>query len=1054
MSYPYWATPSNLGSFEEGYSFVSNPLELVFGETDNLACSVLLLNGGLPPGVRWQQNGFSVFLLGQVTGIISDTNFEFTFRINNGTYSTDQTFFITITNTVDVLQWVTDYNQPLGYYYASGVSNFSVLAKNNPEKSINYSINTNGLSNGFAIENSSGLISVDLSWIPNYIYKTTDYVLNNTNLYKCSVSGQSGFSIGPVTTGTGIVDSNYSAWTPNTYYIYNSVVTNDTGKIYLCIAAGLSSPSVGPTGTGASISEGGVILWKYIGQSAVWDQVGVDTAVTVFLPVTATTNTQSITENFAIGLISRPFQPIWITPAGSLDDSVLQNEFFAYQLAIVEPDFLAPVFTSDDLPSWLNLSKDGELWGTAPTIKKSTVYDFTVTVTAGSTTNTQNFSVQVINNIAQLSWLTPSDLGSIIDGSYSNLQVVATSATNKFVSYSLTGGTLPPNTTLLYDSGILSGFVEFHGQNKTYYFEITATDGINNATQIFNLTVISENIGPYMNLSIPIMGTDKTLFNTNNSNDIIDQKYLYKSIDPNWGRNTTPEVQIINGFNVSNPSDLRNAISSWLHEFTVNYTTINTSNDPSLLYQTLFVRIRDSESVLQWQPFTSYNKGQIVNNGDGNCYIAVYSGTSGDYPGPTATQSTVNDGTVVWEFNTTPNTVVNSPQVFPWYPQHFYKVGQTVVNNGDLYRCLYNGYSGGDFGPTGKNSSITDGEIAWQWIETSTSTANLYYPSSIFNIRNAIKTISGFANSQGVGATANAVVDSTTTGIVSVQITTGGHGYFRQPKINTIGTGAGAILSANLILNSGTITQSTVGFAVGQTFTVNQGIGTAGEISITGVDLYGRVTFVEILNQGNYSIFPQTAVVFTNNFYNFSVQFDLGIGSVDVISTGSGYEYANTFLDFSGEELLSNWEKGLGNGYIAHVPLAEITVDGPSAYASNQFNQNPYDGEKIEVKYLKLIQQGVKWTGNTTFDQISGFDGGQTRFVETDTASQTIFDMNQTYFENKNTIFDETNTAINNNTFETDFILDFNDTSFDKPLPPTNSQYSITWWIALGKPFC
>lgn len=1054
-SYPYWVTTSDLGSFQNGYNFISNPLSIDFGETSNMSCVVTFLNGSLPTGVQWQQDGFSIILLGNVRDILTDTIFAFTFRITNGVFISDQTFYIKITNTIDILEWVTDYTQPIGYYYSSGISTYIVGAKNTPTKAIEFSIAPN-TTRGLFIEKTSGLISLDLTWKSNTTYISgVDYVINNNNLYICTITGQSGLSVGPTSTGSSIVDSTYPSWRPNTAYPLNVVITNNNGKIYVCVVSGISGPSGGPVGTGNSVSDGAVVKWQYIGQAVVWNQIAANTLENLPFSVSATTSTKSITSVFSIKLVSRPYQPIWITPSGILEENLPAGSLFTYKLQVIEPDFLVVVFSSSNLPSWLSLTNSGELWGKIPAVQQTTSYSFTVIATSDGVSVPRSFGITVFENDSQLIWNTESDLGTVGDGDFSTLQIFAkTFRSGKFVTYGVTGGLLPPNLTLIYDSGILDGFIDYHPIDKNYYFEITATDSIDTITQIFSLKVQAKNVGPYMSLSIPLMGVDKTFFNVNNSNSLIDETYLFQSANPHKGRNKYPEIPIISGFASSNVDDVRTLISSWLHEFVVNYTTLGVTNDPKLPYQELFIRMRDADSVEQWQPNKFYQTGARVSNGDGYEYVAIYGGTSGNYPGPIDTSSKILDGNITWAYESTPNNSVSTAHTLPWYPLHLYSVGQTVTNNGGIYQAQNSGYSAGDLGPFGENF-VADGDITWKRLNSGVTSPNIYYPSNIFNIRNSIKISSGFATAQGSGASAVVYIDPATNGIGYIKINNRGMGYYRAPYINIFGSGHGAELSAKLSINSGTITFSTVGFAVGQQFAVVQGLGIPATISIDSVNSFGQVIKISIINGGNYTIFPQSTVTFVNGTNNFSVLFDLGVGAVDVISAGNNYTVNATTIDFNGKELVSIWQDNLYKGYTTGILLADITSRGSSEFIKNVFLDNTFYGEKVEVKYVKLSQNGVSWTGTTTFDSNEqNFDCDTTRFVEIDASSQTIFDMNVTLFENKNTYFDGfINTTTGSSDFESNFILDNNETIIDQPVVISNSKYSIEWLIALGKPF-
>ena len=155
---------------------------------------------------------------------------------------------------------------------------------------------------------------------------------------------------------------------------------------------------------------------------------------------------------------------------------------------------------------------------------------------------------------------------------------------------------LPPNTVVLSQTGLLSGFVEYHPIDKKYEFEISVTDGVDTITQRFELTVQSQNQGRFLGLSIPIMGRDKLDFISNNNNSIIEYSYLFDPNDVNYGHNTHPRIQITNGIKWDDPTYVRSIIANWLHEFTVVGDYIDFSADASLPYQTVFLTLQDSNS--------------------------------------------------------------------------------------------------------------------------------------------------------------------------------------------------------------------------------------------------------------------------------------------------------------------------------------------------------------------------------------------------------------------------------------------------------------------------
>jgi len=1062
-SYPFWVTAGELPSRSEGYSYSSNPEILSYGETNNLPCTVSIppINGTLPPGTRLELVGAQVQIKGQISGVVGSETFGFTLRLNNGTFSADRTFYITVSNSIDILEWETSNNTVLGYYYSLEPQKFVVTAQNTPLKSITYSFpSIISWTQGVSVEAATGLVTVDLSWKPTTNYTVLDYVFNNGYLYKCSIAGKSGIANGPYVQGSNIVDSIDPPWQPNTYYVVNQLVSNDSGKLYVCITSGFSAPAGGPTGTGGSIPDGYPTVWKYVDQAAVWNQVAPGTSEILSFTVLASTNTKNISRVFQVGLISPPHAPIWTTPSGSLG-SVVPGTAFNYALQVFEPDFQSISFSSGNLPAWLNLSILGELWGEAPNVPSTTVYSFSVVASDGTNSVSQNFFVTVARDDQQIVWQTSHDLGSIKDGEFSSIQFQAiTNRPGASIQYGLSGGNIPPYTIVVSSTGMLSGFVEYHAVPKTYLFEVSASDGTDIVARWFKLTVESLNLEHYMSIQIPITGTNKLDFIINNSSSLMPPEYLFREADKNWSRNDTPAVSVINGLNYQNVASVRDAISNYLTEFHLSYSNVYVSEGSALPYQTLFVAVKDANSVRSWSPFSVFSRNERVSTSSGLQLVASVGGVSGDFPEP---QRSGADGSVVWQVASVPNKVTSRLLPLPWYPQHKYQSQQTVVNQDLLLTAQTAGYSAGGLGPSGGQGPvgpipIQDNQVTW--LKQNKQGPNQAFPASIYNIRQTTASMFGFSNAKGSGAQATASVNLSSGEITGVTVNATGTGYYSQPTVTIIGAGSGGIVEAHLGLTSGTIASSTPGFVVGQEFEVTNGISVSnqfGKLRISSVSNIGAVTGIEIISNGLFSHFPKGNLTFFNGSKNFSVLFDLGVTQVSVVSPGQGYQQG-AFLSFQGTELLPSWQSMWADGYVLSVPLAEVTDSGASWFKNNPFPVNPYNGTEIEVKQLELTVQGIVWTGTTTFDlDCMTWDVDQTQMIEYEPASETIFDDNATYFDEFTTQFD----FVDNNNIpfgqvifdQNQTIFDYYSTVFNQRSSIVSSRFSRSWTLNFGKPW-
>lgn len=1059
-SYPYWVSLSNLGNVADGYSFTSNNVVLTFGETTSQSCTASLLNGTLPPGVSWSQQGFSIVLVGQVL-VAATTNYEWTFRISNGTFSSDRTFKITVTKTTSSFSWETGNTQPLGYVYSADPFEFSLQAISDPVGSITYAItNLSSLTRGISIVANSGTVAVDIAWRPNTSYAVAkDYVYNQGQLYQCAITGVSGTSQGPLGTGVNIVDSSYEPWQANRFYPVNSVVVNDVGKIYVCVTPGTSAGTGGPTGTGANIVDNSVV-WQFVTQAPTWNSVAPGTSLSLLLQASATVGTQTINRSFEILLLSRPYPPVWITLAGVLATPPLQINF-AYQLDAFDPDGLALTWSSSNLPSWLNLSNVGLLWGRTPFVVNSTSYSFNIEISDGISTVSRNFAITVTENIQELSWITQENLGSLPDGTISNVAVIAqTTRQGALVTYGLHGGMIPPNLLIDSDTGAIQGFVEYHPQQKTYQFEVKATDGVDAVIRQFSLTVDSQNIGMFYTLSIPLLGPQRFDFVSQNNASIVDDQYLYLANDQGWGRTQYPTVTISSGIKRINAQSLREQIQNYLHNFRLAMLNYRVDKVADKDFSVVSLLVRDADSLRVWQPNTSYKTGQRVDNFEGFRYVAVLGGESGSTP-PQGFAQNIQDGSVVWAFDSVPNPNVDRTYPLPWYAYHYYPANSTVVNEGLIFRSTNAGYSGGNMGPRTKQLAVTDNQVTWTYIgNTAYNDGNTYWPADIYNIRRTIESNVGWSTAWGTDASAVATVDTVSGAITAVSIVSQGTGYWSSPKVNAVGSGTSARFACKVGVVGATVVTSSGGFSVGEKLTVDldhsSNLAVLEVVTINGA---GQVVTLKVTNQGQFQHVPSQNYTIQSAARQVKVQFSAGVVSVSILSGGQGYTPGLTNINFAGEEY----------DPVTRQPLQNFELRLPLAYSQSQYDsvlsnhlsttENPYAGQVIPVSLLQSTVEGIQWQGYTRFDlNLETFDSDSTRLVDFDPATETIEDSGLTYWDGRATTFDRNMISAwpdYSNTYFDDHrtIFDYYATLFDGRQPVYRSRWSATKFWYFGKPF-
>lgn len=1075
MSYPFWISPSALGTFSITHSFTQTPLVLDFGESANLPCVVSLLNGNLPPGVEFTQSWFSVIIQGVSDTLLASTEFEFTLRASNGTYVADRTFNleITVPPTPVVFEWITNSSQPLGTVYNGGEFKFQVQALVIPLQPIFFYLNNiEYLTQGISINSYSGTITIDLSWKPNTLYspenlpKQPDYVFNNDILYKCVQLGTSGSSFGPLGTGPNIPDTDYPAWQPNSYYDPNSVVTNDLGKLYKCINYGFSSNSLpGPTGTGSNISDGD-ILWNYFDQAPLWDSVSI---IPPALPIglldqtsnflfALLPNLQFVSNFYQINLLTLPVGPVWLTPNDVPLVTLANGSEFSYQLDALDPDGQALVWSVVASPPNVQVSNVGLLYGMLPITTSTTSFTITVNISDTLTNVPRDFTVIATYTLQVLYWNSPADLGLSKDGAISNKLVQATSLRSSiFVSYGLSGGMIPPGIILNQQSGMLEGFIEFHPQSKTYWFEITASDGTQDIIQLFSWNIVAQNLGLHWNLSVPILGNQRFNLLSLNNSSIIDENQLYLGNSKGWGRTQILDIPIISGIKRVDQSNLKNLLSNYLHNFRLRLNYFTVSNYLDSAFQVVSVAVQDADTVEPWQPQFTYYQNKRVTGPDGNRYVALSGGKSGSLP-PRGTGTSIKDGSITWSFDSIPNPVAGYSWALPWYPYHYYLTGQTVVNNGNRYISLSTGYTSGGPGPLDTYGNIQDNQVTWQW--TSGAYAdNLFWPADIYNIRKFCKDYVGFSTGWGQDAMLIAVVDKLSQRISSINVTDPGYGYYNPPVLNVTGSGQGAKLVANIGIISVTLIYSSSGFSVGDQIIIDLGSDQPATIEIVSVTIGGIANSVIINNPGQFLRVPsENVTLFLDNNY-IVVRLDAGIISVNVLNAGQGYSSENTIISNQGQEI----------DILAQQLETEFNLELPIGFVEDTYADdlrkylftadNPFIGTIIPATLIKATLTGIQWQGHTRFDQNECvFDGDQTRFVEFTPATETTFDNNTTYYDNFHTTFDDNWITQWPDWSQTVFesghtIFNYYRTMFDQRSAEFESRYSQSKFWYFGQPF-
>jgi hypothetical protein len=164
------------------------------------------------------------------------------------------------------------------------------------------------------------------------------------------------------------------------------------------------------------------------------------------------------------------------------------------------------------------------------------------------------------------------------------------------------------------------------------------------------------------------------------------------------------------------------------------------------------------QSPSAWQPSQTYAVNSVVTNA-GYYYVCTTAGASAAAGGPNTTGTSISDGTVVWTYA--------APSA--WQASQAYALNNLISNGGSYYVCTTAGTSAGPAGPAGTGSTITDGEAVWEFLRANYIPPR-WQPSHSYSVDDIIlngmntyicTTAGTSANSGGPSGGGNAITDGT-----------------------------------------------------------------------------------------------------------------------------------------------------------------------------------------------------------------------------------------------------------------------------------------------------
>jgi len=277
--------------------------------------------------------------------------------------------------------------------------------------------------------------------------------------------------------------------------------------------------------------------------------------------------------------------PFIIGPAPGSIGTIRNDNFFAVQFVgldldgdPVEYELGYDIGDSTTIPGLTLDPGTGWLYGYIPALGLTeNTYNFYIKVYKKDNptviSNEYNYSLTIVGAIdTDVTWLTDSNLGNIVNGATSTLYVQATNLADIPLEYQLESGSnssLPQGLQLL-PSGEIAGRVSFDtfaldlgtttfdvtlndlaitGEDTETTFDMTHTftvnaysvNGLVSVFKTFTITVVREYNEPYENLYIQAMPpqSDRDFIDSLLQNqDIFQPDLLYRPADPNFGRAT------------------------------------------------------------------------------------------------------------------------------------------------------------------------------------------------------------------------------------------------------------------------------------------------------------------------------------------------------------------------------------------------------------------------------------------------------------------------------------------------------------------------------------
>ena len=649
-----WITPSgSLGTIPSN-EFYQIPLQAQ--SLNNNSLTYAFLSGELPAGMEIAPAGYLQGVPTFITTVKVDQTqtFSFTVRVtDSGGIVSDRSFSVGITDVNGpIIEPQTNF---LGAFFdGSNYSQQLTVAELNTATKIQWSVNSGNLPPGITLNSTTGLLSGYIQPIPQpNASSIVGYNTIQTDPASGAVLYQQEYDFDAYDFDNG---------TPTQSLNYSFTVQAYDGANY-----DLQSYTI------AVISRGGFTADSTI---TVNDTVIKVDSNNVYTPVLLNSGGDLPTARqdsyYAYKFNAVDFSGDAITyglsnDAGTFDSFVYgQDQGFDYAAF---DSFVPSATTGTSLPGLILDSTTGWLYGKLNTqVNAKEIYKFGIIVSKVRNGVTYTsvptfFTLTVLGDVNNIiKWTTPANLGTIDNGSVSELSVAATSIAGKQLTYSIYDAPgypagLPQGLNLL-PSGDISGRATFEvfciddfnttldGNaltfDRTFNFtaQATTTDNTASSTQTFTLTVNVIAKRPYIDLYLTAMTVTRQANRLNavlHTTNIFNPNYLYRSTDPWFGVASKLKMLFLSGLNSAQYSQYATAIinNHWTKQY--NFGDIKTAvvldETYNVKYEVVYVEIIDPEenSAGQGAPLEVNLAGTIANpyiDASGHTHNIIYPNNS------------------------------------------------------------------------------------------------------------------------------------------------------------------------------------------------------------------------------------------------------------------------------------------------------------------------------------------------------------------------------------------------------------------------------------------